>query len=125
MHQTTVQVRPDDYSPGGGLHQLALSRIFSAARVDFLAERLMTNVGQTHFVLAHFELDLSLEPLPKGPLVIETALEKVGNSSLTLVQSLGNYRARAVMVHVKAGKPQCLPEWLRQAANLAAPRELD
>lgn len=125
MHLSQVQLRPEDYAPGGGLHQIALARIFSAARVSFLTERLLTDVGETQFVLAHFEMELSCEPLPAGLLVVETALEKLGGSSLTLRQSLSGYRARAVMVHVKAGKPQRLPESLRQAGKLAAHELLD
>ena len=125
MHRTQVQLRPEDYAPGGGLHQIALARIFSAARVSFLTEQLLTDVGETQFVLAHFEMELSCEPLPASPLVVETSLEKLGGSSLTLRQALGSYRARAVMVHIKAGKPQRLPESLRRAGELAAHALLD
>lgn len=125
MHRTQVQLRPEDYAPGGGLHQIALARIFSAARVSFLTEQLLTDVGGTQFVLAHFEMELSCEPLPAGSLVVETSLEKLGGSSLTLRQALGSYRARAIMVHIKAGKPQRLPESLRRAGELAAHESLD
>jgi acyl-CoA thioester hydrolase len=103
MHKYSIHPRISEANPGGHIGAVVPPVWFEEARFVLL-EEIFQETGFRHFI-ARYEIDFEKEIFYGSDVMVETFVEKIGNSSLVLVQKLIQNDdvcaiGRTVVVHV-------------------------
>ncbi len=116
-YRTDIQVRFNDTDMLGHLNNTAYALYVEQARVEFFHSLGMARIA---LILAHLSLDFRKQVTFGDTVHVETKVNKVGNSSVTLAQSVfanGEVAADTTSVVVlfdyEAQKPKVIPNELR------------
>jgi acyl-CoA thioester hydrolase len=118
-HRTPIQLRFADLDLLGHVNNVAYASYVETARVDFLRS-LGTEV--TSIIIAHLALDYR-RPVHDGrALAVDTWVEKIGRTSVTLGQTVWADDERAadvssvlVFYDYQRGEPMAVPDDVRRA----------
>ena len=117
-HTTDIQVRFNDTDALGHINNSSFTHYAEIARIDFLKS---SGARESGLILAHIELDFRKQVMFGDEVTVESQIEKLGNSSVTLVQRVlaNNELAcdiRSVVVNFdyKANKPQRIADEARE-----------
>ncbi|MGL4609734.1 MAG: acyl-CoA thioesterase [Trueperaceae bacterium] len=117
-YRTDIQVRFNDTDALRHLNNTAYALYAEQARVNFFQSLGMSEVA---LILAHISLDFRKQVKFGDTVYVETTVEKVGNSSVTLIQNvLANdvlaveTKSVVVLFDYKAQQPKTIPEDLRR-----------
>jgi acyl-CoA thioester hydrolase len=123
VHRTNLQMRFSDTDALGHVNNIAFASYAETGRVDF-----MQRVGKSirSLILANISIDYRKQIALGDEIAIDTWVESLGRSSITLSQKLwanGELAAdiRSVAVHFdyKVGKPAPLTDEIRAALESA------
>lgn len=84
-HKTDIQLRFNDTDALGHVNNSSFAHYAEIGRIEFL-EAIGAKVSTV--ILAHIELDFRAQVLFGANVQVETGLEQLGNSSLTMVQRI-------------------------------------
>lgn len=117
-YRTDIQVRFNDTDALGHLNNTAYALYAEQARVMFFHS---LGLEKITLILAHISLDFRKQMIFGDSVYVETRVEKIGNSSVTLLQNI--FANNALVVETKsvvvlfdynAQKPKKIPDELRR-----------
>ncbi len=123
-YRTDIQVRFNDSDMLGHLNNTAYALYVEQARVDFFRS---LGLKKITLILAHISLDFRKQVTFGDSIYVETSVEKIGNSSITLLQAIyanGEVAAETTSVVVlfdyDAQKSKAIPSELRERLEFYA-----
>ena len=126
-YRTDIQVRFNDTDMLGHLNNTAHALYVEQARVTFFHALGMKKIT---LILAHISLDFRKQVTFGDSVHVETNVEKIGNSSVTLLQNIFANHALAVetksvvvLFDYEAQKPKKIPDDLRRGLEAFATAE--
>jgi acyl-CoA thioester hydrolase len=116
-YRTDIQVRFNDTDALGHLNNTAYALYAEQARVMFFHSLGMEKIS---LILAHISLDFRKQVNFGDSIYVETTIEKIGNSSVTLIQNIfanndlaAETRSVVVLFDYNTQKPKAIPDELR------------
>ena len=117
-HQTEIQVRFNDTDALGHINNTSFALYAEYARVEFL-DSLRTD--DVYLILAHLSIDFVKQVKFREAVHVTTQVEKIGNSSVTLVQEVyasgevaARVRSTVVLFDYGAQKSVRIPDEVRE-----------
>ncbi len=117
-HRCDIQVRFNDTDALGHLNNNSFAQYAEYARIVFFRD---VGVPTIRLILAHLSLDFRKQVYFADPVYVETCVEKIGNSSITMKQTVfANQEPaceiRSVTVHFnyESQKSEAVPAEVRQ-----------
>jgi acyl-CoA thioester hydrolase len=117
-YRTDIQVRFNDTDALGHLNNTAYALYAEQARVMFFHS---LGLEKVTLILAHISLDFRKQVNFGDSVDVETTVEKIGNSSVTLIQNVfanhelaAETRSVVVLFDYESQKPKAIPNELRQ-----------
>lgn len=121
-YRTDIQVRFNDTDMLGHLNNTAYALYAEQARVMFFHALGMEKIT---LILAHISLDFRKQVTFGDDVYVETTVEKIGNSSVTLLQAIFANNTLAVetksvvvLFDYDAQKPKKIPDELRRGLGV-------
>ncbi len=118
IYHTDIQVRFNDTDALGHLSNIAFSLYAEQARVEFFRS---LGMGRITLILAHISLDFRKQIKFGDKVYVETKVDKIGNTSVTLVQTIiankelaAEAKSVVVLFDYDAQKPKPIAGDLRQ-----------
>jgi acyl-CoA thioester hydrolase len=117
IYRTDIQVRFNDTDALGHLNNTSFALYAEQARVEFFRS---LGMGRITLILAHISLDFRKQVKFGDKVYVETRVEKIGNTSVTLSQTIFSngdlateVRSVVVLFDYDAQKPKSISDELR------------
>jgi len=84
-HLTSIQIRFSDTDMMGHINNVSYAAFAETARLEFFND---LNIPLTELILANLSIDFKHQAKLDQPMVIETSISSIGNSSINLYQKM-------------------------------------